>query len=62
MTTMTVLSDGTVVVCGTENNQLRLKRFSLQTRRELGSTDLNNAHGLTEVKLGGKITVAVSDR
>ena len=58
---MTALSDGTVVAFGAENKQNKLKRFSLKIGRKLGSTDVNNVHGIAEVKLGGRSTIVVSD-
>ena len=69
---ITALSDGTVAVYGTErdgtvglygreNKQYKLKRFSLEMRRELGSARLTEVPcGMTEVQLGGRSTVAVS--
>ena len=58
---MTFLSDDTVAVCVEEHKQYKLKRFSLETGRELGSARLTEAPcGMTEVQLGGRATVAVS--
>ena len=57
---MTVLSDGSVVASGAENKQYKLKRFSMETGRELGSARLTEAPcGMTEVQLGGRATMAV---
>ena len=57
---MTALNDGTVVVYGMQNNQYKLKRFSLATGQELASTDVYNGSGMTEVKLGDNSAIAVS--
>ena len=58
---MTFLSDDTVAVCVKEHKQYKLKRFSLETGRELGSARLAEVPcGMTEVRLGGRATVAVS--
>ena len=60
---MTSLNDGTVAVCSWENNQLKLKYFSLVTGQQLASTDvdnINDINGMTEVKLGGNSAIAVS--
>ena len=62
---MTALDDGTVAMYGQENNQLKLKRFSLVTGQDLGSTQLSTANigdilGMTEVKLAGNSAIAVS--
>ena len=57
---MTVLGDGTVVTSGAENKQYKLKRFSLETGRELGVVRLTEAPcGMTAVQRGGRATVAV---
>ena len=61
--TMTALNDGTVAVCSWENNQLKLKYFSLATGQQLASTDvdnINDINGMTEVKLGGNSAIAMS--
>ena len=58
---MTVLSDDTVAVCGNEINQFKLKRYSLETGREHGSTNINTVSGMTEVDQGGRSAVALSD-
>ena len=58
---ITAPSDGTVVVYGRENKQYKLKRFSLETGRELSSAGLaEEPFDMTEVQLGGRSTVAVS--
>ena len=58
---MTFLSDDTVAVCVEEHKQYKLKQFSLETGRELGSARLTEVPcGMTEVQLGGRATVAVS--
>ena len=57
---MTALSDGTVAIYGRNINQQKLMRFSLATGRELSSTELYNASGISEVKLEGNSVIAVS--
>ena len=58
---MTFLSDDTVVVCVEDHKQHKLKRFSLETGRELSSARLpEQPFGMTEVQLGCRSTVAVS--
>ena len=60
---MAVLSDDTVVVGGNENNQYKLKCYSLETGQELReSTNINNVYGMTEVDQGGRSAVALSDQ
>ena len=61
---MTTLSDGTVAVSGQENIRNRLKRFSLETGRELISSNITrpNLHAMTEVKLGVNWAIALSDQ
>ena len=59
---MTVPSDDTVAVCGNENNQFKLKCYSLETGQELReSTIINYVSGMTEVDQGGRSAVALSD-
>ena len=53
-----LLDGGTAVICF--NN--KLKSYSLQTGDELSSTDIRGADKLTEVKIGGKLALAVSSR
>ena len=57
---ITVLSDGSVVASGAENKLYKLKRFSMEMGRELGSARLTEAPcGMTEVQLGGRATMAM---
>ena len=60
---MVVLSDDTVVVCGDEGiggHKYRVKRYNLQTGRELTSIDLQSSvEGLAEVELRGDPTLAL---
>ena len=58
---MTALSDGTVAVSGGQANQYKLKRFLLETGRELSSVDMNNVYRITEMKLGLHSTIALDD-
>ena len=56
-----LLSDGTVAVYGKENNERKLKRYSLETGEELSSTDPKEACGaMAEITLGGRPTLALS--
>ena len=57
---MTVLRDGTVAVTGMENNQYKLKLFNMEAGLEISSTDVAEARGIAEVKLGGKSTLALT--
>ena len=60
---MVVLSDDTVVVCGDEGNKYSLKRYNLQTGRELTSIELQSSvEGLAEVELRGVPTLALACR
>ena len=58
-----MLNDDTVVVCGDEGtggNKYSVKRYNLQTGRELTSIELQSSvEGMTEVKLGGDPTLAL---
>ena len=58
---MTSLDDGTVAVCEEDNNQNKLKRFSLETGLEISSTNISSVCGMTEVELKGRSTIVVSD-
>ena len=57
---MSVLNDDTVVTHGMQNNQYKLKHFSLATGQQLASTDVGKINGMTEVKLGGNSAIALS--
>ena len=63
---MVVFSDDTVVVCGDEGtggNKYRVKRYNLQTGRELTSIELQSSvEGLAEVELRGVSALALTYR
>ena len=63
---MVVLSDDTVVVCGDEGtggDKYRVKRYNLQTGRELTFIELQSSvEGLAEVELRGDPTLALAYR
>ena len=46
---MITLSDGTVATVGEEKGKNKLKRFSLETGRELSSTNVKHVYGITEI-------------
>ena len=56
----TVLHDEIGVICGDESTTTKIKSYTLQTGRELHCLTSEDAWGLAEVKLGGKISLAVS--
>ena len=56
---LTVLSDGTVVVCGGK----RLTRYNLETGRTISSTEMEFwPFGISEVKLRSKSSLVLSCR
>ena len=57
---MTALSDGTVATVGEEKGKNKLKRFSLETGRELCSTNVKHVYGITEMNLRDRSTIVVS--
>ena len=61
-----MLSDDTVVVCGEEGtggNKYSVKRYNLQTGRELTSIELQSSvEGLADVELRGEPTLALAYR
>ena len=58
---LTLLSDGSVAVYGKENNQRKLNRYSLQSGKQLSSTDPKEACGaMAEITLGGRPALALS--
>ena len=59
---MCLMSDNTVVVCGREGNQWKLKRFD-QRETEISYIELKDQpSGITEVILDGKTVLALSYR
>ena len=58
MGSLTLLSNGTAVVSGDVGKGEILKNFNLETGEELCC--LKNGAGLTEVKIGDKMALAVS--
>ena len=60
---ITFLGDHTAAISGHEAGSNKLKSYNLQTGAELSCIDLPpDAHGLAEVKLGGKLTLVISHR
>ena len=57
---LAMLSDNTGVICGDEPWTRKIQRYDLQTGAELNCLNLEDAWGLAEVKLGGKLALAVS--
>ena len=58
---LTVLSDETVAVYGKEDNKRKLNRYSLQSGKQLGSTDPKEACGaMAEITLGGRPALVLS--
>ena len=56
-----LLSDDTLVLCGKEEDEAVMKRYSIRDQVELETTELqDNPAGMTEVKLGGKRVLAVA--
>ena len=56
----TVLNDEIGVICGEESDITKIKSYNLQTGRELNCLSSEDANGLAEVMLGGKLSLAVS--
>ena len=61
LNSFTVLHDEIGVICGEESEITKIKSYNLQTGRELNCLTSKDAWGLAEVKLGGKISLAVSN-
>ena len=60
---VTFLGDHTAAISGHEAGTNKLKSYNLQTGAELSCMDLPpDAHGLAEVKLGGKLALVISHR
>ena len=58
----TLLGDNMVVICGDEDGVTKIKSYNLTSSQELQSLNLKDAYGLAEVKLNGKLVLAVSYR
>ena len=54
------LNHHTAVVGGFEERILKAKSYNLQTGTQLSDVNINAATGIAEVKLGGKLALAVS--
>ena len=59
---ITQLSRSTAVISGDEDDMTKVKSYNLQTGAELSSVNHHDANGVAGVKLGGKMTLAVSCR
>ena len=60
---MCVAYDGAVVIWGREEGEKKLKQFNMKTNREIFSQKLKDEpYGITELKLGGKPALAISNR